>query len=240
MTQAARGEQPNNAGNIKGRTMTTIGSTTDAAAALPPAAASGTSATNDAQDRFLTLLVTQLKNQDPLNPMDNAQITSQMAQISTVSGIDKLNTTLQSMAASFSAGQSLQATSMIGHSVFVPGSTLQLASGAAPFGVDLARAADSVVVTIRDGSGQVVHKVDLGAQAAGVLGFQWDGVADSGANAAPGSYSFAVTAVQGGKPITATALALGLVSGVTQGANGTALKVNGMGSVALSDVKQVM
>jgi flagellar basal-body rod modification protein FlgD len=223
--------------------MTTVGSTTDSAAALAalaPAAASGASAANDAQDRFLTLLVTQLKNQDPLNPMDNAQITSQMAQISTVNGIEKLNATLQSMAASFSAGQSIQATSMIGHSVLAAGSTLQLANGAAPFGVDLAQAADSVVVTIRDGSGQVVHKVDLGAQAAGVLGFQWDGVTDSGANAAPGSYSFAVAAVQGGKPVGATALALGLVSGVTQGTNGTALKVNGMGSVALGDVKQVM
>src|SRR3990167_8514165 len=100
--------------------MTSVGTTTDAAAAVAakaaPAAA-GTNATSDAQDRFLKLLVAQLKNQDPLNPMDNAQITTQMAQISTVSGIDKLNSTLQSMAAAFNAGQSLQATAMIGHGV---------------------------------------------------------------------------------------------------------------------------
>src|SRR5450830_976051 len=117
-------------------------SATTSIAATNAAAAGATAATSvtgssAAQDRFLTLLVTQLKNQDPLSPMDNAQITSQMAQISTVSGIDQLNATLQSMAASFSAGQSLQATAMIGHSVFVPGSTLQLQNGAAPFGVDL-------------------------------------------------------------------------------------------------------
>jgi len=129
--------------------------------------------------------VAQLKNQDPLNPMDNAQITSQMAQISTVSGIDKLNSTLQSMAASFNVGQSLQATAMIGHGVFVPGNTLQLENGAAPFGVDLAQAADKVVLSVRDGSGLVVHKVDLGPQPAGVIGFEWDGVTDSGAIAAP-------------------------------------------------------
>jgi len=223
--------------------MTTVGSTSDAAAAvaaLAAPAASGTPGANDAQDRFLKLLVTQLKNQDPLNPMDNSQITSQMAQISTVSGIDKLNATLQGMAASFSADQSLQATAMIGHSVLVPGTGLQLQNGTAQGGVSLPQAADSVVVSIVDGSGQVVHKVDLGAQAAGVLGFQWDGVTDSGANAAPGSYSFSIQAVQGSTKIDAVSLALGVVGGVTQGKDGVALKVNGMGSVPLSDVKQVM
>jgi len=222
---------------------TTIGSSTDAAAsiaALAAPAAAGAPGTNDAQDRFLKLLVTQLKNQDPLNPMDNAQITSQMAQISTVSGIDKLNATLQGMAASFSADQSLQATAMIGHSVLVPGTGLQLQNGTAQGGVSLPQAADKVVVSIVDGSGLVVHKVDLGAQAAGVLGFQWDGVTDSGANAAPGSYSFSIQATQGATKIDAAALALGVVSGVTQGTGGVALKVNGVGQVALSDVKQVM
>jgi flagellar basal-body rod modification protein FlgD len=221
--------------------MTTVGTTTDtsaAAAALPAPAASN--ATTEAQDRFLKLLVTQLKNQDPLNPMDNAQITTQMAQISTVSGIDKLNATLQSMATSFSTGQSLQATAMIGHSVLVAGSALQLDNGMAQGGIDLPQATDSVVVSIRDSAGQVLHKVDLGPQAAGVLGFQWDGVTDSGASAASGSYSFSVEAVQGGNKVDATALAMGLVSGVAQGKDGVALKVNGMGSVALSDVRQVM
>ena len=222
---------------------TTVTSSTDAAArlaALNSPNATATKGTDDAQDRFLKLLVTQLKNQDPLNPMDNAQVTSQMAQISTVSGIDKLNATLQGMVASFSANQSLQATAMIGRSVLVPGSALLLQDGAAQGGIDLPLAADQVVVSIVDGSGQVVHKVDLGAQAAGVLGFQWDGVTDSGANAAPGSYSFSIKALQGGDKIDAVALELGLVGGVTQGKDGILLKVNGAGQVALSDVKQVM
>jgi flagellar basal-body rod modification protein FlgD len=172
--------------------------------------------------------------------MDNAQITSQMAQISTVSGIDKLNATLQGMAASFNANQSLQAAAMIGHSVLVPGAGLQLQEGLAQGGVSLPQAADSVVVSIVDGSGLLARKISLGALAAGVVNFQWDGVTDSGANAVPGSYRFSVQAVQGGNKVDAVALAFGLVSGVTQGANGTALKVNGVGQVALSDVKQVM
>lgn len=223
--------------------MSTVGTATDAAAtiAAPSApAAAGKPGASEAQDRFLKLLVTQLKNQDPLNPMDNAEITSQMAQISTVSGIDTLNATLRELAAGLSASQSLQATAMIGRSVLARGSGLQLQNGTASGGVDLPQAADKVVVSIRDGSGLVLHKVDLGPQAAGVLGFQWDGVTDGGASAVPGSYSFAVEAVQGGNKIDATALALGLVSGVTQGKEGVALKLNGGGSVALSDVKQVM
>ena len=192
-----------------------------------------------AQDRFLKLLVTQLKNQDPLNPMDNAEITSQMAQISTVTGIDKLNSTMQEMATAFSANQSLQATAMVGHRVLVPGSTLQLQNGAAAGGLELLQAADRVSISIKDGSGQVVHTVDLGPQPAGVVSFQWDGVVDSGASAVPGNYSFAVEAAQGGKKIDATALALGLVAGVMQGKTGVLLNVNGMGAVALSDVKQI-
>ncbi len=223
--------------------MSSVGNTTDAAAVIAAQSAStaaGKPGTEEAQDRFLKLLVTQLKNQDPLNPMDNAQITSQMAQISTVSGIDKLNSTLLSMAAGFSAAQSLQATAMIGHMVLVPGSVLELQNGKAEGGVELMQAADKVVVSIRDGAGTVLHKVDLGQQPAGVISFQWDGVIDSGASAASGNYSFAVEATQGGKKIDATALALGLVGGVMQSKKGVALNVNGLGAVVLADVKQVL
>src|SRR6478672_4462777 len=108
---------------------------TNSSSAAQPAA-------DDPQDRFLKLLVTQMKNQDPLNPLDNAQVTSQLAQISTVNGIEKLNTTLQTMASSFAAGQSLQAAGMIGKDVLIPASTLRLAGGSALFGIDLKQPAD--------------------------------------------------------------------------------------------------
>jgi len=228
--------------------MSTVASTasgSDAAAALAAiASAKGASgaaaAADDPQSKFLTLLVAQLKNQDPLNPVDNAQMTSQMAQISTVTGIDKLNTTLQSMATSFNASQALQAASMIGRNVLVPGSELQLQNGAAQGGVSLAQPVDKLTVSILGPSAEVLHKVDLGPQAAGVVNFQWDGITDNGAAAAAGSYSFKVEAVQSGNKVDALALALGRVTGVTQGAGGTMLNVNGMAPVAVSDVKQVM
>src|SRR3954466_4446382 len=91
------------------------------AAMNPSAAATDKSTAVAAQDRFMTLLVTQMKNQDPLNPLDNAQVTSQLAQLSTVTGVDKLNATLESMMSSFQSSQSLQAANMIGHGVLVPG-----------------------------------------------------------------------------------------------------------------------
>jgi len=229
--------------------ITTAATPNDTAARLAalgaPVGAANTSAAQpaatDPQNRFLTLLVAQLKNQDPLNPTDNAQLTSQMAQISTVSGIDKLNATLQQMAAGFTAGQSLQATTMIGHSVLVPGGALDLKNGKAQAGVDLPQAVDKLVVSIRDGSGRVLQKIDLGPHAAGVMAFEWDGAVDSGAAAAPGSYSFSIEAVQGGKAVGSTALELGQVLGVAQGSAGVMLNVSGSSApVALADVKQVM
>ncbi len=199
-------------------------------------------ATSDAagtEDRFLKLLVTQLKNQDPLNPLDNAQITSQMAQLSTVSGIEKLNTTLQSLAASYTATQSLQATSMIGHGVLVPGSAINLQGGAALAGVELAQPADRVIVSINDASGNVLQQVDIGAQAAGVAAFQWDGNTNSG-TAADGAYMFSVNATNNGRKIDANPLAFGRVDAVSPGVQGATLAIGGLGNVALSDIKQVV
>ena len=137
-------------------------------AAMNPKA-SAASSTDAAQDRFMTLLVTQMKNQDPLNPLDNAQVTSQLAQLSTVTGIDKLNNTMQAMMASTQAAQSLQAASMIGHGVLVPGTSLSLSGGKAVFGAELSGAADAVQVTIADGAGNPVRVLDLGARPEGAV-----------------------------------------------------------------------
>ncbi len=200
--------------------------------------ATGTSA-DDAQNRFLTLLVTQLKNQDPLNPMDNAQLTTQLAQISTVDGIQKLNTTLQSLLSSYALTQSLQATGMIGQDVLVPGSTLTLAGGKAMGGVELAQPADKVVVTISDASGNVREQVDLGPKEAGVSAFEWDGDTPDG-TAGDGAYTFTVTATRANAAVGATPLAYGRVTAVAPGSPGAQVTVGSLGSVSLSDVKQVV
>lgn len=196
-------------------------------------------AANDPQDRFLTLLVTQMRNQDPLNPLDNAQVTSQLAQISTVNGIEKLNTTMQAMSSGFNAGQSLQAAAMIGHNVLIPGSTLQLASGSGVFGIDLAKPADQVKVTIQDAAGHAVQVMDLGPQAAGSLTLEWDGKTSDGAQAAEGGYTVSVSALRGDQKVDAQTLAFGTVHGVSQGNQGVQLNVGALGSVGIADVKQI-
>jgi flagellar basal-body rod modification protein FlgD len=196
-------------------------------------------AADDPQDRFLKLLVTQMKNQDPLNPLDNAQVTSQLAQISTVNGIEKLNTTLQAMASGFTAGQSLQAAGMIGHNVLVPGSAMQLAGGNGAFGINLAQPADEVKVTIQDSSGATTQVMNLGAQAAGSLTFGWDGKAADGSQAADGSYKISVEALRGGEKVDSQPLAIGMVQGVSQDSQGARLNVGPLGTAAIADVKQI-
>ena len=207
---------------------------------MNPGQSSTQSTSAAAQDQFMKLLVTQMKNQDPLNPLDNAQVTSQLAQLSTVSGIEKMNATLESMIASYQSTQSFQAASMIGHGVMVDGSSTSLNNGAALFGVDLSSAADSVNVTILDANGQPVHSFDVGAQQAGLLPLQWDGTTDSGAVAANGAYSFKVSATLGGQPVLAQTLSYGQVASVANDSQGVKLTVPGLGAISMNDVRQIL
>jgi len=208
-------------------------------AAMNPQAAT-TSSAQAAQNQFMTLLVTQMQNQDPLNPMDNSQMTSQLAQLSTVSGIDTVNTTLQSLISSYQQSQTLQATSMIGHGVLTAGNGLTLASGSAPFGVNLATAAGDVKVTIQNGAGQTVDTLDLGSQQAGVIPLAWNGTTSAGVKAPDGNYSFTVTSSTNGKTTdSASGLSYGTVQSVSSGSNGVNLNLSGGGMIGLSDVVQV-
>ena len=189
----------------------------------------------DQSDRFLKLLVTQMQNQDPLNPMDNAQVTSQMAQISTVSGIDKLNTTIQQMTSMMLQSQTLQGAALVGKSVLIAGNDLHPdAKGAAGGGFDLASAADSVVVSVADAAGRVVDTIPLGAQAAGQHSFDWQAPAR-----AAGPFTFSVSAKAGAQSVAATTLAADQVSAVHTGGTGLAIELKNRGVVDFSDVRAV-
>lgn len=192
------------------------------------------------QDRFLKLLVTQMKNQDPLNPMDNAQVTSQMAQLSTVTGIDKLNVTLQALSDSMVGNQSLQAASMIGHGVLVEGVGVDLSGGKGFGGFELAQSADSAQVSIYDKAGALVRNIDLGMQSAGIAKWVWDGKNNMGADMAEGSYTFKVSVNNGKESIAATPLQFGMVGSVTQGKQGVSLSVGQLDGIALSQVRQIL
>lgn len=208
--------------------------------AMNPGSTSTQSSTAAAQDQFMKLLVTQMQNQDPLNPMDNAQVTSQLAQLSTVSGIEKMNATLTSMMSNYQSNQTFQAASMIGHGVMVDGSKTTLSNGSALFGVNLAGAADSVNVTVTDANGLPVRTYDLGAQQAGLIPVQWDGTTDSGAAAADGAYTFKVSATSAGQAVSAQSLSYGQVASVANGSQGVTLNVSGLGTVNMADVLQIL
>lgn len=198
-----------------------------------------TSSVDAAQDRFMTLLVTQMKNQDPLNPMDNAQVTSQMAQLSTVTGIDKLNNTLESLISSVQVGQSYQASSMIGHDVLTPGNSITTTGKGGYFGVDLPIGADKLTVAIKDTAGNVIRTLNLGAQDVGSAPFGWDGFTDDGSIAKSGSYKFDVTATIGGKTAEATALTYAQVMSISNSTSGIKLNLSNLTSVNTSDVKEI-
>ena len=203
-------------------------------------AQSGRSATEEAQDRFMTLLVTQMQNQDPLNPMDNAQMTSQLAQLSTVTGIEKLNDTMQLLIGNVQSSQTFQATSMIGRQVFAPGNVMQLADGQAKFGADLPTDVDRIEVKIRDADGNTVRTLNFGARDAGMQSFEWDGRDDSGNVVEDGIYNFELTATVDGSEVTAGPLSQGIVDSVANGSNGVTVHLKDLGSISLSEIRQVL
>lgn len=194
----------------------------------------------NSQNRFLKLLVTQMKNQDPLNPMDNAQMTSQLAQISTVDGIEKLNATLMMVLEGGKENQALQAAALVGHGVLVPGSGLALAGGMAVGGIELAEPADRVTVVIKDASGLAVKTLELGGLDAGSRAFAWDGTTDGGAQAADGAYTIAVSAQRGEGKVGATALEMGVVSSVARTSQGVSLNIGALGTFKMSDVREIL
>ncbi len=199
----------------------------------------GTTQTSDElQERFMTLLITQIKNQDPLNPLDNAEVTSQLAQLNMVGGIERLNDRIEAMAASFLSGQSLQAASLVGRNVLVEAGTLDNTGEGGRFGVELARSVDAMSVSIVGPTGEIVERLDLGPQPAGMHALEWDGLDSSGQAAPAGSYRIDITATTGGESVAVTALAARTVTAVTTGDGKVQLELSNTGTVSLGQVRQ--
>lgn len=214
---------------VTGTTATTTSTTSGVA----------TKSAEQTQSDFMKLLIAQMQYQDPTNPMDNSQMASQMSQLNMVTGINTLNATLSSMAASSQATDSLKAASLLGHSVLVPGNKLQLSNGNAEMGMELKQPVDDLKVTIKDSSGNVVHTMDMGAQAAGLQNLAWDGATDSGAAAADGAYTFEVQASAAGQAVTASTYSLGKVDNLSMTGGVVKLDVASVGNVALSDIREI-
>ena len=210
-----------------------VGST--ASTGTTGSSSSATSASS-IQNEFLTLLTTQLKNQDPTSPMDPSAMTTQLAEISSVEGIQNLNTTMTALAQAFQSGQSTTAASLIGLDALTTGNQLTLgqnpSTGAlgAVGGVNLASAATAVTVNVLDAHGNQVDSIGLGAQKSGVVQFGWNGTESNGSTAAPGNYTFQVTATSGGNAVQATALNLNQINSVSWNSTGQPVLNMGDGS----------
>jgi flagellar basal-body rod modification protein FlgD len=197
------------------------------------------SAAEEMSERFMTLFLAQLRNQDPLNPMDNTEMTSQLAQMNMVSGLESLNTSMKTLLGSYQETLSLQAANLIGKNVLVPGKAMTLTEEGALFGLELATAADNVNVVIYDSNGTEVSRQNLGQQEAGAMAFLWDGK-DAEGNALPvGQYRFEVAASLAGAAVGSTPLQAGTVSALVRGTNGFGIEIAGYGNVALEDLRQI-
>jgi flagellar basal-body rod modification protein FlgD len=188
------------------------------------------------QDRFLKLLVAQLNNQDPMNPMDNAQMTSQMAQINTVSGIQQLNDTMKSMATQYTAMQTLQGASMVGRDVMTEGNSLSITNGVGKAGVDLAADASQVTVQVLSPGGQLLDTLNLGAMTAGRHNFEWNAASYTGT----GTPVYKVSASQGGKAVSTTALARSTVESISTSAGALSLTLKTGQSIAYDAIKAIL
>jgi flagellar basal-body rod modification protein FlgD len=203
------------------------------------AASSGGSAAiqtkNDAgsEDRFLKLLVAQMQNQDPMNPLDNAQVTSQMAQINTVSGIEKLNTTVSGLNSQLVQLQALQGATLVGRAVTVAGDRLSVADGIGVGGFELNSAADSVKVEILNAAGRVAGSIDLGAMGSGRHAFEWPaGTVQDG-----DGYRFRVAAASGSTSVLGGSLMRDHVDAVSSAGSTLSLELRHSGPVSYDTVK---
>jgi flagellar basal-body rod modification protein FlgD len=196
------------------------------------------------KDDFLKLLVSQLQNQDPMNPMDGTQFASQLAQFSSVEQLQNINTTLQSsLNASSLLNQSISnalSTTVIGKEVRAAGTSFNYSgSGDMKLGYTLPSAAVSAQVKILDQNGAVVRTINGTGVAAGDADVKWDGLTDSGVQAAAGHYTIQVSALDSaGKAVSATPFFYGVVSGVRFKSTGTVFVVDGE-EISLSNILEV-
>jgi flagellar basal-body rod modification protein FlgD len=185
------------------------------------------------EDRFLKLLVAQMQNQDPLNPLDNAQVTSQMAQINTVSGVEKLNKTVTGLTNQFLQMQTLQGAALVGRDVTVAGNSMNIANDVGQGAFELASDASASKVEVLRPDGTVLDTLQLGPQKAGRVNFEW---AAKGADA-QSDIRFRVVASNNTAPVAATTYMRDKVVAVNMGGDTLNLELQRSGSVAYTQVK---
>ncbi|MDO6460411.1 flagellar hook assembly protein FlgD [Granulosicoccaceae sp. 1_MG-2023] len=194
------------------------------------------------QDEFMTLMLEQLRNQDPLDPAENGEFIAQIAQFSTVTGIDEMNDNITALADNLTGSQALQAANLVGRDVMIPTDTFTLDEEGSIEGVyELYSSAGSTNASIFNAAGELVHQIDLGVQSAGQNRFSWDGLLADGSRAAPGSYSITINDLSSVDAEAAEVSMLEQVESVnfSAGSGGITINTAGGQSLSFADVTQI-
>ena len=194
------------------------------------------------QEDFLRLMVAQLRNQNPLQPMENGEFLTQIAQFGTVSGVRELNAAFERLTESLYSNQALQAASLVGRRVLVAGSEAYLPEGGeVALAAELPAASPQVRAVIRDSLGRTVREIDLGGRPAGLVELRWDGLTGEGEPAPAGRYTVSVEALLDGQATALETYVGARVESVTldRGGRGLALNLQGLGSVDLGEVRRI-
>ncbi|GLX13035.1 MULTISPECIES: flagellar hook assembly protein FlgD [Pseudomonadaceae] len=192
------------------------------------------------KDQFLNLLVAQLNNQNPLEPQGNGEFIAQLAQFSTVEGVEKLNSSMETILSGYQSSQALQASSLVGRKVIVPVDKAVVdTSESFKASAVLPTSSSNVYVNVYDSAGAVVSRINLGEQQAGNVSFIWDGKDSSGNVMKPGTYKFEAQATYGNETKGLYTLLPANVDSVTLGGNELMLNLAGIGNVPLSQVQVI-
>jgi flagellar basal-body rod modification protein FlgD len=196
------------------------------------------------ENDFLQMLVTQLQNQDPMNPLQSTDLAAQLAQFSSVEQLTQLNSAVQNQTnTNLLMTQSINntmAATLIGKKVKADTSSMNFDGTTQPtIGFNLANTAADVQIKILDANGDTVRTIDAGARPSGDTSLTWDGKDDSGNSVSSGTYTFSVAATDTqGNAVTSTPFVLGLVEGVKYSSSGASLLVNGE-EINFSDVQEI-
>ena len=194
------------------------------------------------KNAFLKLMVTQLNNQDPLNPQENGDFIAQLAQFSSVEGIENLNSTVDVMSTSLQSSQALQASALVGRSVHVQSETSYLSESENITGnIKLDSSTTNLVLSVTNASGALVDQIDLGSQTRGDVKFTWEGLGRDGVKYPPGQYAFKAEASVGGVSQQMELALSANVDSVTINPDRTVvLNLAGLGAVPLLDVEEIL
>ncbi|MFN2362630.1 MAG: flagellar hook assembly protein FlgD [Marinobacter sp.] len=193
------------------------------------------------KNEFMELMIAQLKNQNPLEPQENGEFISQLAQFSSLEEMQGLSGSVDDVASQFRSTQALQASAMVGRSVLAPSSVGILgAEGQMTGNVEVPNSTGSLRVSIENQAGERVRQIDMGSQQAGVTGFSWDGKDGNGNSLPPGPYKVVAEASTPDGPEQLSTMLSANVDSVSLGKGGNiTLNLAGMGSIALSEVEQI-